>query len=140
MQRAKAQLRAAVREERESIGGRGGGCCWEIVRQRGKWTKEKKKHTQTEYQEVKNETQPSHVFVESPGLMQTVLSFFFFLLTQEGGADVPESRPAVSLFFLLLVCSQLLDVAKALPYSVPAFLFFLRVGLQQEGHLQASPK
>lgn len=68
------------------------------------------------------------------------IKFFFFLLTQEGGADVPESRPAVSLFFLLLVCSQLLDVAKALPYSVPAFLFFLRVGLQQEGHLQASPK
>ena len=57
-----------------------------------------KKDMQTEFQEKKNEIQPSHVFVKSLGLMQTVLGLIFFLLTQEGGADVPESRPAVSLF------------------------------------------
>ncbi|CAB1433524.1 unnamed protein product [Pleuronectes platessa] len=34
----------------------------------------------------------------------------------------------------------LIRVAKALPYLALAFLFFLRVGLQQEGHLQASSK
>lgn len=57
-----------------------------------------KKDIQTEFQETKNETQPSHVFVKSLGLMQTVLGLIFFLFTQEGGADVPESRPVVSLF------------------------------------------
>lgn len=60
--------------------------------------KRKKKDMQTEFQKQKNETQPSHVFVKSLGLMQTVLSCFFFLFTQEGGTDVLESRLAVSLF------------------------------------------
>lgn len=35
---------------------------------------------QTEFQETKNETQPSHVFVKSLGLMQTVLGLIFFFL------------------------------------------------------------
>lgn len=79
-----------------------------------------------------NESGPSHVFVKPLGLLQTG---FISLL-----ADVPESGPAVSLFFFCLVCSSLSGVARALPHSLPAFLFFLRVGLQQEGHLQASFK
>lgn len=62
--------------------------------------KEKKKHADRvpKKKKRKNETQPSHVFVKSPGLMQTVLSLIFFLFTQEGGADVLQSRLAVSLF------------------------------------------
>lgn len=60
--------------------------------------KGKKKTCRQSSKKKKNETQPSHVFVKSLGLMQTVLSLIFFLFTQEGGADVPESRPAVSLF------------------------------------------
>lgn len=42
--------------------------------------------------------------------------------------------------FLLLGCSCSSCVAKVLPHTALAFLFFLRVGLQQEGHLQASSK
>lgn len=60
--------------------------------------KGKKRHADRVPRKKQNETQPSHVFVKSLGLMQTVLSLIFFLLTQEGGADVPKSRPAVSLF------------------------------------------
>lgn len=65
--------------------------------------------------------------------MQT--EFSLFLLTQEGRADVSARRPAVSLF-----SSCFSRVAKVLPHTALAFLFFLRVGLQQEGHLQASSK
>lgn len=77
MQEARAQWRAAEKEERM-----GGGSCWalEIVSQKGKWTKEKK-DMQTEFQKQKNETQPSHVFAKSLGLMQTVLSVFFSYYT-----------------------------------------------------------
>lgn len=59
------------RERRED----GGGGCWarEIVRQKRKWTKEKK-HADRVPKKKENETQPSHVFVQSLGLMQTVLS------------------------------------------------------------------
>lgn len=58
----------------------GGRWAREIVRQRGKWTKEKKETGRQSSKKKKNETQPSHVFVKSLGLMQTVLSLIFFVL------------------------------------------------------------
>lgn len=112
--------------------GRGGLLAWEIVRQRGKWTKRKKGH-------VDKKHSPLIFFVESLGFLQTVLEVVFFF-TQEGGADVPESRLAVSLFSFCYPVPG----SPALPRRSLTrrwrFLFFLRVGLQQEGHLQASSK
>lgn len=61
--------------------------------------KRKKADMQTEFQKQKNETQPSHVFAASLGLVRDCMkSFFSFHFTQEGCTDVPVSRLAVSLF------------------------------------------
>lgn len=72
-----------------------------------------------------------------------------FHFAQEGCTDVPESRLAVSLFSFSLSVPGSPVLPRRSLYSALAFfvfffcfffLFFLRVGLQQEGHLQASSK
>lgn len=40
--------------------------------------KRKKRDVQTEFQKQKNETQPSHVFATSLGLVRDCMKFFFF--------------------------------------------------------------
>lgn len=87
----------------------------------------------------RQETQPSHFFCGVPRVPADCIRGCFFF-TQEGGADVPESRLAVSLFSFCYPVPG----SPALPRRSLTrrwrFLFFLRVGLQQEGHLQASSK
>lgn len=98
---------------------------------------------QTEFQKQKNETQPSHVFVESPGLMQTVLMFwvfFFFILHRKAVQMFPRAGLRFPCFLFATLFLALLRCQDAPLLGSCVFLFFLRVGLQQEGHLQASSK
>lgn len=74
----------------------------------------RKKDMQTEFQKQKNETQPSHVFVESLGLMQTVLMFcfVFFILHRKAVQMFPRAGlrfPCflfATLFLALLRCQD----------------------------------
>lgn len=91
---------------------------------------------QTKFQgEKKNETQPSHVLVESPGFMQTVLGLnvFFSSFLHRKAVQMFREQACGFPVFLFLVCSRLSSVAKALPYSVLEFLFFPESGAPTGG-------
>lgn len=68
------------REGKRGVGGLGvlssGNCSLER-----EIDKRKKTDMQTEFQKQKNETQPSHVFATSLGLVRDCMKFFFFFFS-----------------------------------------------------------
>lgn len=120
-----------------------GGVVWfgKLLARKGNGEKKKKKKgkkdRQTEFEKQKNEAQPSHVFAGSLGRTQTVLSSVFFVLHRKA---VQMFLRALSLFSCSSVPGSPALPRCSLTRRWRFFLFFLRVGLQQEGHLQASSK